>query len=300
MASSPSPPSPPCSTEVESTDTKMKTKVILTGTPETLLVALYARHLERQLPNPVLDDQTATAIIEQLNYDFPGLGVGRTTTTLAGIRGKVYDGWVLDFLARHPTGATVLNMACGLDTRAHRLKCGTGGGGSVRWIDVDLPDVVELRRKTIPDPTEGNYTLMAGSALDPAFVATLPNDWPTVIVMEGFCAYLPEADGKAMVADFCQHFKCGGEMMFDNIGRFMLAVQGTLGFLKKTSSSLKWAMDDPKDLEKVHEGLKLVDAIPTRGLDGIKNDGLWHRFLWWVSGLFPSTRKAIQYVRYVF
>jgi O-methyltransferase involved in polyketide biosynthesis len=37
---------------------------------ETLLIALYARAVEAQLPNPLLKDERALSLVEQIDYDF--------------------------------------------------------------------------------------------------------------------------------------------------------------------------------------------------------------------------------------
>jgi len=56
----------------------------------------------------------------------------------------------------------VVHLACGLDARCERVRWGEG----VRWYDVDLGDVAELRRSLFPEPeVQGReYTLMEGPA----------------------------------------------------------------------------------------------------------------------------------------
>jgi O-methyltransferase involved in polyketide biosynthesis len=45
----------------------------------------------------------------------------------------------------------VSHLACGLDAWAHRISWSNNTRGMVRWIDVDLPEVVDLRRKLLPE-----------------------------------------------------------------------------------------------------------------------------------------------------
>ncbi|MEQ4722253.1 class I SAM-dependent methyltransferase [Nonomuraea sp. B19D2] len=62
------------------------------------------------------------------------------------LRGRELDRWTREFLTAHPE-ATVPHLACGLDTRVHRLD----PPPSVRWFDIDFPDVIEARPQAIPD-----------------------------------------------------------------------------------------------------------------------------------------------------
>jgi O-methyltransferase involved in polyketide biosynthesis len=52
---------------------------------------------------------------------------------------------VREFLARHPSG-TVIELGTGLNSRFERT-----GNGSAHWIDLDLPDTIELRRRFFAD-----------------------------------------------------------------------------------------------------------------------------------------------------
>jgi O-methyltransferase involved in polyketide biosynthesis len=94
----------------------------------------------------------------------------------------------------------------------------------VRWIDVDLPDVVPVRRKLLPKPqasteTGGSYTLTASSVLDPEWRESLPADRPTLIIAEGLVFYLKPEAGAGMFRDLTEHFRAvGGEFTLDCIG----------------------------------------------------------------------------------
>jgi O-methyltransferase involved in polyketide biosynthesis len=48
-----------------------------------------------------------------------------------------------EFMARHPN-AVVAHLGCGLDTRFERVD-----DGRVTWYDLDLPEVMDLRRRLI-------------------------------------------------------------------------------------------------------------------------------------------------------
>ncbi len=282
-----------------SPEPQQKSKITFTGTQSTLLLTLYGRHLESLTPNPLLNDKHAGPILDKIDCDFTKLGVGAIFAGCCGIRGFLFDSWTVDFLDRHPDGATVVYMACGLDTRHLRLLWNK----NTRWIDVDLPEVVELRRKLVPGPEGGrDYTLLSGSALDAEFISTLPNDRPTLVIIEGLAAYLTTTQGEAMLANLAGRLKQhGGELMMDVLGWLPIAIQSwAFGFLKKTESSIRWPIDDPKALERLHEGLTLLDARPLCLEEGVRRLPVSGRVLMWLLSLLESSRKSIHYVRFRF
>ena len=89
----------------------------------------------------------------------------------------------------------MVNIACGLDTRFQRLD-----DGHVTWYDLDLPDVIELRRRLLED-SERHRTI-AASALDP--------DWPdqlgegeasgdVLVIIEGLSMYLEQDEVRSLM-----------------------------------------------------------------------------------------------------
>ena len=92
-----------------------------------------------------------------------------------------------EFLARH-AGGTVAELGTGLNTRFERTDNGT-----VRWIDLDLPDTIALRRRFFAD--NGRRHMIEGSVTGEDWleaVAELPG--PYFFVSEGVFVYLEEDD----------------------------------------------------------------------------------------------------------
>ncbi|KAK4209548.1 S-adenosyl-L-methionine-dependent methyltransferase [Rhypophila decipiens] len=264
----------------------------------------------------LLSDTYATEIVSRIDYPFSQLRVGGGTVAYLGMRGAHLDGWVSDFIKRNPAprGCTVVNLACGLDSRALRLLTIPAADDiKVRWIDVDLPEVVELREQVVPfPPLEAiaglEYTLLPGSVTNHQFITPLPNDRPTIIVMEGLSAYLQPEEGQAMISNICSHFSSTqssgpvgeNEMIFEAINGFTLALQGLLGYLKKTEAAVYWGVDDVRSLEKLHEGLVLVEEHPVCSLEGVVNSPLAGRIFWWLCSWFEVSRNSLRHLRYVF
>src|SRR5512139_3833756 len=122
------------------------TKPILSGVPETLLITLYIRASESQRPDALIKDERAEAVVRQLDQESLRKTLALTddfSRVAVILKGREFDRFAQDFLVRHPD-AVVVHIGCGLDTRFERLD-----NGRVEWYDLDLPDVIDLRRKLV-------------------------------------------------------------------------------------------------------------------------------------------------------
>ncbi|OIW25598.1 S-adenosyl-L-methionine-dependent methyltransferase [Coniochaeta ligniaria NRRL 30616] len=261
-----------------------KAKVTLTGTPATLLLSLTARVQDCHSPDPILNDKWAEYVADQIDYDYSAMGVHGTIRDTLSARGFYFDQWTREFLDLHKNeDVTILYIACGLDARTHRVQWGS----NVRWIDLDLPDVVELRRKLLPEPS-GDYTLLAGSALDDSVLSSIPNDRPTAIIIEGLLFYLEEAQALELIRRLCSHFP-SGELMFDTMSPAVVSMQKwrrslssgfSLGdWMQRQGAGFASGIADPAALEKLHPGLKLQTKIAWTEMERIKHPTMGHRFL---------------------
>ncbi len=134
---------------------------------------------------------------------------------------------------------------------------------------MDVPEVVELRRKLLPSP-KGDYTLLGIDVTDPTWLDDIPSDRPTLVIMEGLLMYLTEEEGKGLLRRLVERFP-GGALLFDCIPPAALQFQNWTGHLPATGATFSWAIGDPKDIETVHEKLKLKEDLLTveqLGFDG--------------------------------
>jgi leucine carboxyl methyltransferase len=121
---------------------------------QTLFIPLAARARESRKKRALLRDPKAAEIVASVDFDAAkyGRGWGGFITVL---RTAIFDAWVSDFLTEHPAG-TVIEIGTGLNTRFERVD-----NGRVHWIDLDLPDTIELRRKFFAD--SGRRRMVAAS-----------------------------------------------------------------------------------------------------------------------------------------
>ena len=166
-------------------------KVELTGVPETMLQTLHAR-AQYTLSHPQLrSDPQAVELVSRLDYDFTAAQSDRFMSFGTAARTLLFDDLVRDFIARHP-GCTVVNIACGLDTRFHRVD-----DGKMRWYDLDLPQVIDVRQRLIA-PVERVRTI-AASALDPRWPKDVDATGEVLVVVEGLTMYLSSDDMRILM-----------------------------------------------------------------------------------------------------
>ena len=264
------------------------TKVTLTGPQETLLATLYGRSQDAASPQPILGDDWARRTVARIDYDFAKTGMDANACASVSVRASLLDRWTAEFLDAHPS-ATVLHLACGLDARCLRVTCGP----AVRWVDVDLPDVVALRRELIPAP-EGDYTLLAASATSvDEWIDDVPADRPTIVVLEGLTMYLREEEGRRLMEAIVKRFSAvGGQLVFDAYGTIGIRLQSFVKPVKNTGSTLHWGIDDGKVLEAWCPGLRLVDELRALEMPGIEKLPLAARMKAWVVSWLPYLRDA--------
>mgnify|MGYP003694793491 CR=1 FL=1 len=165
-------------------------------------------------------------------------------------RSAHFDEWARQFLAVNPE-AVVLHLGCGLDSRYFRLDPDSG----VEWYDVDYPDVATLRQQLYPE--REHYHVVAASVTDPAWLADIPADRPTLMIAEGLTMYLTEEDGVALLRRIVEHAP-SGELQFDAFNRLGIKSQWTNRVVRRSGATLHWGIDRPDDIVEAVPGVRLL------------------------------------------
>jgi O-methyltransferase involved in polyketide biosynthesis len=233
----------------------MKTEPVhLTKEKETLLPALYGKALDSRAEDPILGDRFADEAVRRLDYDFAKLKLPQGAAVTLPMRAKHLDTWTREFLAKSPS-ATVLHLGCGLDSRVYRID----PPATVRWYDVDHPEVIELRRRVYP--ARPGYDLIGTSLTSPGWLDAIPADGPVLVVAEAVFVYVPEREGIALLGRITEKFP-RGQFLFDGYSRPMVWMLRRMYALQKTGAILSWSIDDPEALARQVPRLELDTAIP--------------------------------------
>jgi methyltransferase (TIGR00027 family) len=228
----------------------------LSGVAETLLMTLYIRAMESQRPDALIKDEKAVALVTSMSYDFDRirqLKMDEDDKVGVILRNREFDRYVRDFLAHNPE-AVVVHIGCGLDSRFERVD-----NGKVEWYDLDLPEVIEQRRKFIGDEKE-RYHLLAGSAFDGAWLDTVSahRQRPFLFLAEGVLMYFEEAQVKSLVLMLRDHFS-GAELVFDAFSPFLIRANNLRMAISKFGVRYHWGLRRGQELESWGDGIRLLD-----------------------------------------
>jgi O-methyltransferase involved in polyketide biosynthesis len=187
-----------------------KERVSLSGVSETALLTLNARAAEARRRNPIIEDPMAVALVDSIHFDFAKFG--RTRQDFA-LRARAFDIQALAYLKERPS-ATVVALAEGLQTSFWRLDAALPDG-QFRWLTVDLPPIIDIRARLLPDLLESpRVSVRAQSALDYSWMEAVDPAEGVFITAEGLLMYLQPEQALELIGQCAKRFP-GGRLLFD-------------------------------------------------------------------------------------
>jgi O-methyltransferase involved in polyketide biosynthesis len=236
------------------------TKVELTGVPETALWNLYQRASAARAGH--LDDPRAVEVIERLDYPFERFNqpYGGLAARLHALRVRTIDAAVRRVLAAAPD-ATVAALGEGFETQFWRVD-----DGRLRWLTLDLPEVVAVRREVLPDGPR-NRTL-AGSAADAEWTTQVDRERPVIITAQGLLPYF-ERDEVYRLLNAWAQLVPGAWLLFDAVTPLLQEVRRR-NPLPDGYRPPDWTWTvDPDELRQLRDlaGLTDLHEVPQAGGD---------------------------------
>jgi O-methyltransferase involved in polyketide biosynthesis len=226
----------------------------LTGIPETLLIALWARAAATKESAPIIIDEKAVEMISNIDYDFSRFEKSNKFTKLGvAVRTMLLDNELANLLQIYPN-ATVVNFGAGLDTRHSRM-----GNDAIDWYEIDVPESIELRRQFFSE-TE-HYHFIPQSMFDLSWIDLIKATGnPVIFLAEGLFMYFTEEELKPFFSKLADNFS-GSEMLFEMLAPFMVGKSKHHETVKKIDSQaeFKWGIKNSRDLETWHPAIKFVE-----------------------------------------
>lgn len=223
-------------------------KVALDPLGQTALLTLHLRALDSRGPRPILADTRSAEIADQLDYDFAKLKAKPSLVCATALRAKKLDDAVRAFVSAHPD-AVVLDLGCGLDPR--QVRCGV----SVDWYDVDVPEIIDLRRRFLP-----SAHLVAADLNDEGWIDDLPRDRPTMIVAEGVLPFMPGDSFQRMAVRLTDRL-ASGELALNGYTRFAAWAMKYHPTIKALGVAAAQGFDGPREPERWGAGLTLLEEL---------------------------------------
>ena len=190
----------------------MKYKITKNTVQETLVIPLYGRKLCSERYPTLYRDETATRLIDQIDYDFTALEkrsgslMQRFGILEAAMRQSDLAIEVRDYLKDHPNAA-VVNLGCGLDDTGRQCDNGT-----CRLYNLDLPDVIAVRDQLLPagEREENIPCDLSGTA----WFQRIDASGGAVFFAAGVFYYFLKEQVRALVRQMADAFP-GGVLVFD-------------------------------------------------------------------------------------
>lgn len=224
----------------------------------TLLLPLWGRSIELTKKNPLLIDNTAANIINKIDYDFSTISENiHPVTRFEWIARSIHiDRTIREFTLRHPE-ATIINIGCGLDTTFERVN-----NGKLFWYDLDLPNVIELRRKFIPESARRKF--ISCSFLDDCWIRELHTEDNIFFAAAGVLYYFEEFRLKEIFNKIIEAFP-GCEFIFDAASPLGVTISNkkvieSSGLDEK--SYLKWGLRSAEEMTNWNNKIEVVEEYP--------------------------------------
>lgn len=255
----------------------------------TMLCMLYLRASESQLAHPILGDHFAVQDVARIDYDFRRIHrrvFPAVNQFGVALRGAQFDAWITDYLNSYPD-AVVLHLGCGLHSRPFRLAVPEG----VRWFDVDLPQVIALRRQLYSESE--TYRMIGSSVTDLDWLDVLPTGGPVLVIAEGVLMYLMPADITELLHRLIDRFDTG-ELLADLLSQWGPRLSRILKF-----GIVKWGTRDGSEITRWDARLRLIEDSPAiAGFDKIPLTQ--QRRMYRMQYVVPATRNYDRLFRFTF
>ena len=165
----------------------------------------------------------------------------------------IFDCAVRRFIKTH-SHPVVVNVGCGLDTRFQRI-----GSQKAVFYDLDLPEVITLRRELIPEQPGNVY--IAASLLETDWMDDLRRRHPDgefIFIVEGVLMYFYEKQVKSFLHHVASRFG-GGELWFDVCGTMMSRHGVKPDSLRKHEAQIRSGLSDGHLVEQWEPALRLIE-----------------------------------------
>ena len=219
----------------------------LQGIPETMLITIWAKAIEKKQPKPIIVDNKAEEILKKLDYDFTKFANSKLSQIGVVIRTEIIDKALTSFLEHHGE-SIIINIGAGLDTRYARVA----DTRIAHWYDIDVPEAIDLRRKFIPETSK--VTFIAKSVFDYTWFDLIEEtDLPIMLICEGMLMYFTEDELKPLFSQLATHFP-QSELIFDIIPAAMVKHSKHHDSVSKIKNpdgkgvEFKWGIKNPREI----------------------------------------------------
>ena len=161
-------------------------------------------------------------------------GFGKIDAKTVVLRDSIIDRIVNDYISKNQP-CTVINIACGFDTRYWRID-----KKDCIYIELDLPEVIDQKKELLGDQID--YKMISSSVLDFSWIDEVTKNGNSnfIIAMEGLLMYLQEEDVKKLLGEISRRFT-NSQLVMDTIEKKY--TKGFINGLTKWSCKLLFGFE---------------------------------------------------------
>ncbi len=230
----------------------------LTGSAETMLQSFYARAKYSRSKGHKFYDAKAVELVDQIDYDFSKAEKDNTMSQGVIARTIVFDELVGDFIKENPD-CTIVNIACGLDTRFYRMD-----NGKLTWYNLDLPETIHVRDQIYQE--NGRVSTIGVSALDPNWPDYVKVRGTMLFIIEGLSMYLTAEENEKLLGIIRDHFD-NATVMMECLAKKWVNREDIEESIQDTGARFIFGADSFEDIKAIAKGYqKVKDDNITRGM----------------------------------
>lgn len=259
-------------------ESELQAGQVLSAVQQTMLIPLVARALGGGLfPGHACGDQHAAELVRRLQVPTAPYLIDRPTVLNILWRTQVMRDAARAFFARHPQ-AWGVNLGCGLSHYFQWLD-----NGRNHWLDADMPQSMQLRRRLLPPDTERQRTALLDLRrsrwwqdlqLPPEAVSG-----PLFMLCEGVLMYLQPRQVHQVLHGFAANAPAGSRLVIDVVAGCAVGMARWHPSVSPTQAQFRWGIRSLRELTDCHPRLRLLathSVAASHGWMGIAAERMWN------------------------
>lgn len=221
----------------------------------TALIPLAIKASETKRNKPRIVDQKSVEIIESLGIDTSSYDKFMSHEGVVA-RTIMLDRQLKEIISREPD-TVIVNIGAGFDDRFSRVD-----NGKIFWFDLDLPDIIEARKKVFQD--QDRVIMIAGNARD--------NEWCGVVneklagrsskpvfIAEGLFMYFTLDQIRIFLNVLRDNFPQGGTLIAEQNNKLMQKNEKHHDTVKSTDAHFMSGTETAQEIADLTPGIRLVE-----------------------------------------
>ena len=263
------------------------------GVHATLLIPLAARaYGDKAYPSLACHDAFAADALKRLGTDVAPFLKDRASVFGVLSRTRTFTTLANDFFRKFPN-ATGASLGCGLSCYFQWLDYQTN-----HWLDVDLPEVIRLRKQLLPAGSK-RHRHAATDLARPGWWRRLKlshgkNQAPVLLICEGILMYFQPDEVVEFLHEFADNAPPGSELLCDTLSWHCIGGAAHHPSVGYTHAQFNWGPRHVSDFTAPHPRLVLLSEHPVMDSYDWTYASIYlaYRAFWGVS-LYGITRLGV-------